>query len=252
MIIMSHVRGGYHAIAAYLKAQGNNEKISTVDISDFEAEDLDEAFQNMWAVAAKTRAKKALHHISINPRRDERLTGDQLSAIVRRCELKYGYNHDDHQRVIVEHVKGGRQHFHVVWSRVSLLTGKPVWPGLHWNRSRQVAREMEAELDLGGPVLRKVHKDPPEDPVAAPFASEVIPEEGHPHPLERPVLSGMRHHVPHPSRYALLKPSPQTAQGQQTVSSMSREQWIDFRAACEHRMTWAQYFRKWGRAMVQE
>ena len=189
MIIMSHVRGGYHAIAAYLKAQGNNEKISTVDISDFEAEDLDEAFQNMWAVAAKTRAKKALHHISINPRRDERLTGDQLSAIVRRCELKYGYNHDDHQRVIVEHVKGGRQHFHVVWSRVSLLTGKPVWPGLHWNRSRQVAREMEAELDLGG---------------------------------------------------------------QQTVSSMSREQWIDFRAACEHRMTWAQYFRKWGRAMVQE
>ena len=158
MIIKSHIRGGFRSAADYLKSQGENEKIRTVEISDPDATNLDQAFHNMWAVAQDTRAKKPLHHISINPYKDERLTDDQVLKIVERCEQKYGYKPGDHQRVIVEHIKDRRQHFHVIWSRISLNTGKAVWPGLHWNKSKQVAREMEKKLGLKQPMPKRMKR----------------------------------------------------------------------------------------------
>lgn len=155
MIIKSHIRAGYRDAAAYLKAQGQNEKIRHLEISDIEAANLDEAFQNMWAIACYSQVKKPLHHISINPYKDERLTDEQVITIVEHCERAYGYKAGQHQRVIVEHIKEGRQHFHVMWNRVSLGTGKAVWPGLHWKKSKEVARKMEAELDLKQPTPRR-------------------------------------------------------------------------------------------------
>jgi hypothetical protein len=155
LIIKSHIRGGIRAAATYLKAQGANEKTRLVEISDPEAATIDAAFQNMWAVASKSHAKKPLHNIRINPYRDERLTDEQVLKIAERCEQVYGYKPDEHQRVIVEHIKDGRQHFHVMWNRISLDTGKAVWPGMHWNKSKQVAREMEAELGLRSPQAKK-------------------------------------------------------------------------------------------------
>lgn len=155
MIIKSHIRGGFRSAAQYLKEQGKNEKMRLVEISDPSAKNLDEAFQNMWAIASNTRCTKPLHHISINPMKGEFLTDKQVLAIVDRCEEKYGYKQFHHQRVIVEHVKDGRQHFHVIWNRVSLVTGKPVWPGEHWNKSKQVCREMEKELGLMRPAPRR-------------------------------------------------------------------------------------------------
>jgi hypothetical protein len=158
MIVKSHIRGGYRAAAQYLKEFGKNEEIRLVEISDPDAQNLDEAFHNMWTVACNSRVKKPLHHISINPFKDERLTDEQVQKIVERCEEKYSYNHGDHQRVIVEHIRDGRQHFHVMWNRVSLATGRPIWPGLHWNKSKQAAREMEIELGLKRPVPRRVKR----------------------------------------------------------------------------------------------
>jgi len=138
-----------------MKEQGKNEKTRLVDISDPSASDLDTAFHNMWAIASSTRCTKPLHHISINPMQGERLTDKQVLAIVARCEEKYGYGMFHHQRVIVEHIKDGRQHFHVIWNRVSLMTGRPVWPGEHWKKSKQVCREMEQELGLQRPTPRR-------------------------------------------------------------------------------------------------
>lgn len=158
MIIKSHIRGGYRSAAEYMKDQGKNEKTRLVEISDPEAKNLDEAFQKMWEVAGNTRCTKPLHHISINPMKDERLTDKQVLAIVARCEEKYGYKMFHHQRVIVEHIKDGRQHFHVIWNRVSLMTGRPVWPGHHWKKSKQVCREMEKELGLKCPTPKRMQK----------------------------------------------------------------------------------------------
>lgn len=158
MIIKSHIRGGYRSVAEYMKDIGKNEKTRVVELSDPSAKNLDEAFHNMWVVASNTRCTKPLHHISINPMKDERLTDEQVLKIVERCEEKYGYKMFHHQRVIVEHIKDGRQHFHVIWNRVSLVTGSPVWPGHHWNKSKQVAREMEKELGLKRPEPKRMKR----------------------------------------------------------------------------------------------
>jgi hypothetical protein len=161
MIIKSHIRGGYRSAADYLKSQGENEVIRTVEISDPDAKTLDQAFHNMWTISCNSRAKKPLHHISINPFKDERLTDKEVLKIVKRCEEKYGYKPECHQRVIVEHIKDGRQHFHVMWNRVGLDTGKAVWPGHHWKKSKQAAREMESELGLKRPTPRRYKPRPP-------------------------------------------------------------------------------------------
>src|ERR1044071_1596288 len=107
MIIKSHVRGGYRAAADYLKDVGKNERIRLVEMGDPIAADLDNAFKNMWALASTTRARKPLHHVSVNPFKDERLSDVQVRLICHRLEEKYGYAHGQHQRVIVEHVKDG-------------------------------------------------------------------------------------------------------------------------------------------------
>lgn len=161
MIIKSHIRGGYRDAASYLEDQGKNEKIRTVDISDFDALTLDDALKNMWTVAYNSKVIKALHHISINPCIDERLSDDQVHRIVERCEKKYGYKKHDHQRVIVEHIRKSRQHFHVMWNRVSLSTGQLVRQGFDHIQSIQVAREMEWELGLHrlGKLQKKPHHE---------------------------------------------------------------------------------------------
>jgi hypothetical protein len=151
MIIKSHVRGGYRAARDYLKKVGDNERVRVVDMSDPDARNLDDAFRNMWTIGSTTRARTPLHHVSINPYKDERLTNVQVLRICARLEERYGYGKGHHQRVVVEHVKDGRQHFHVMWNRVDLESGRLRWPGHHWLKSKQVAREMETELGLRTP-----------------------------------------------------------------------------------------------------
>ena len=159
MIIKSVIRGGYRSAAEYMKEQGKNEKTRLVELSDPSAKNLDDAFHNMWVVAANTKCVKPLHHISINPALGERLTDKQLMQVVEHCEEVFGYKMFHHQRVIVEHIKDGRQHFHVIWNRVSLVTGKAVWPGKDWEKAKQICRTMEKALGLKSPTPRpKGHK----------------------------------------------------------------------------------------------
>ena len=158
IIIKSKLRAGHKHLAKYLKDQGENEKIRLVEISDPLAANLDEAFAHMWTIASASKARVPLHHVSINPEKDERLTQEQMFKVIARCEQKYGYRPGEHQRVVVEHIKDGRMHYHVVWNRVSLRTGKAVKLGQHWNKSKQVAREMEKELGLRPPGYRRLRR----------------------------------------------------------------------------------------------
>lgn len=94
------------------------------------------------------RAKKQLHHVSINPMKDERLTDAQVLRICVRLEKKYGYKHGEHQRVIFEHVKDGTPAFSRHVEPGEPRGRPPGMAGHHWNKSKQAAREMEAELGL--------------------------------------------------------------------------------------------------------
>lgn len=263
MIIKSHIRGGYRSAAAYLKAQGENEKIRTVEISDPDAKTLDQAFQNMWEIARNSKAKKPLHHISINPMKGETLIDEQVLKIVERCEQKYGYKPGDHQRVIVEHIKDGRQHFHVMWNRVSLTTGKVVKSGEHWKKSKQAAREMEKELGLNRPALRRMQKAKVVTSMPKATGKIQIGRNYAGHKPVRPTasttiqarkpVSTLGFSIGIGTAQTGKAPSaPQQPQlphqpiGGGKPSGMSEAQWLDFIAACEGKITWRQYFQKWG------
>lgn len=250
MIIKSHIRGGYRAAADYLKNVGKNEAIRLVQITDPDAHNLDEAFKNMWSIASNSKATKPLHHISINPFKDERLTDEQVQKIIARCEEKFGYKSGEHQRVVVEHILDGRQHFHVIWNRVSLETGKAVWPGMHWKKSKQVAREMEKELGLKSPVPRRLknasldsicgRRQPPRNIGSYP----AVPRDS-----QVSILKPVRPIYKKPAtceKPATASPMPPTPGG--SLSAMCENQRIDFIAACEGRISWGQYFEKWGAA----
>ncbi|MDE1902116.1 MAG: relaxase/mobilization nuclease domain-containing protein [Alphaproteobacteria bacterium] len=246
MIIKSHIRGGYRAAADYLKEVGKNEQIRLVQISDPDARNLDEAFHNMWTVACNSKVKKPLHHISINPFKDERLTDEQVLKIIERAEQKYGYKPNEHQRVIVEHILNGRQHFHVMWNRVSLKTGKAVWPGEHWKKSKQVCREMEKELGLKSPTPRHVRRMLPVKVRSLGFKARrlvlfAMPNPAPPYWILPPRPSIPRYEVPERPMQTVFPSSSGSG-----LAGMSEAQRIDFIAACDGKITWRQYFEKWG------
>jgi len=254
MIIKSHIRGGFRDAAAYLKDQGQNEYTRLVEMSDPHVKNLDEAFKAMWAVSDGTKVKKPLHHVSINPMKDERLTDKQVRRICKHLEEKYGYAHGEHQRVIVEHIKDGRQHFHVIWNRVSLKTGKPHYPYMHKKQSKIAAREMEFELGLKKPVSRRktpklrirkranvrisnsgrhtaLRKRPP--------AIRTSPK------TSIPVLISQQRTTPKIEKYnAPVRPA--RFLSNVASSAMCAAQQADYRAAYEGKITWRQYFQKWG------
>jgi hypothetical protein len=249
MIIKSHIRGGFRDAAAYLKEQGKNEYTRLVEMSDPHVKNLDEAFQAMWAVSDGTKVKKPLHHVSINPPKDERLTDRQVRRICERLEERYGYAHGEHQRVIVEHIKDGRQHFHVMWNRVNLKTGKPHYPYMHKKQSKIAAREMEAELGLKRPVPRRKTRSNYAPRKSRVKVSNSAKRVGFPkRPNSRFVTrsTGICHHV----RPKPIRPDTPVAPVRPMLSrntgGMCAAQRADFIAACEGKITWAQYFQKWG------
>jgi len=148
LFIKASIRGGYRAAAKYLSEKGKNEVSRVVHISDPDANNLDEAFRNMWETASVTKAEKPLFHFSINPFKDERLTDLQAKRIAQAYALKCNMDIAQHQHVIVEHVLDGRQHFHVFLNRVNQNTEKTIDPGLYKKKAKECAREMEIELHL--------------------------------------------------------------------------------------------------------
>ena len=116
MIVKGGSRKSGSFFASHLMKTEENERVSIAEMKGLYAEDLPEAFRELKALAAGTRAENYFYHASINPREDERLTPEQWEFAVDRLEHNLGL--DGHVRFQVEHEKEGRTHRHIVWSRV--------------------------------------------------------------------------------------------------------------------------------------
>lgn len=117
MIVKGGSRKSVAFFATHLMKTEENERVSIAEMKGLYAEDVPEAFRELRALAAGTRAENYFYHASINPREDERLTPAQWEFAVDRLEQNLGL--DGHVRFQVEHEKEGRTHRHIVWSRVN-------------------------------------------------------------------------------------------------------------------------------------
>lgn len=141
MIIKGKSRAGPVQLAAHLGNAEKNERVSLLETRGTVAQDLRGALIEMNTYALGTRCAKSLYHAAISPALPHQLTDAQRSEAIDALEARMGL--DGHARVIVMHEKLGRQHIHVVWSRIDLEKMRSVSDSHNYRKHEEVARELE-------------------------------------------------------------------------------------------------------------
>ncbi len=141
MIIKGKSRAGPGSLASHLGNAEKNERVQVLETHNTIAQDLRGALIEMDAVASGTRCTKPFYHAAISPEPPHRLTPEQRSEAIDALEKKMGL--EDHARVVVLHEKEGREHLHVVWSRIDIKTMTAAHDGHNYRRHEEVARDLE-------------------------------------------------------------------------------------------------------------
>lgn len=147
MIIKGNPAGSVGYWSDHLLRDDTNEKAEVKEITGLTAEDLPGALREMQAVASGSRSHgNFMYQANINPLAHEHLTPAQWMEAVNTLEKNLGL--EGHQRVVVEHVKEGRQHYHVVWNRVDVDTMRVADMGGNYRTHEATARELEVKFEL--------------------------------------------------------------------------------------------------------
>lgn len=146
MIIKGKSRAGASELASHLLRTDTNEKVKTIEVRGTIAQDVQGALLEMAAIASGSMTKKFIYHVSISPRSSEQLTPEQWQQSVNVLEKNLGF--DGHQRIIVEHIKAGRKHYHVVFQRINCDTMKAVSDSHNYRIHERTARDLERTFNL--------------------------------------------------------------------------------------------------------
>lgn len=163
MIPFASQRGGGQDLATHLQNAYDNELTEVAELRGSISSDLHGAFKEWESQAeALTRCRKYLYSLSINPDPAQgELTRAQYSDYIRRAEEALGLT--GQPRAVVFHIKHGREHCHVVWSRVDAERGKAVHIAFDRDKLMQVtrafAREHFLELPRGYEKSRQVGQE---------------------------------------------------------------------------------------------
>src|SRR5262249_2863522 len=141
MIIKGKSRAGPAALAAHLGNAEKNEVVKLLETKGTVAQDLRGALVEMDTYASGTRCEKSLYHAAISPEPPHRLSQEQRAEAVDVLERRLGLG--GHARVVVMHEKLGRQHLHVVWSRIDLDKMQSVSDSHNYRKHEEVSRELE-------------------------------------------------------------------------------------------------------------
>ncbi|MFC3071578.1 relaxase/mobilization nuclease domain-containing protein [Shinella pollutisoli] len=148
MILKGSQRAGGADLATHLSNEYDNERVEIAQVRGTAARDLHGALAEYEAVAAGTRCKEPLYSLAINP--SSPLSREQYMAAIDHIEGKLGLT--GQPRAVVFHVKNGREHCHVVWSRIDLDNMRAI--GLSHDRMklRTCARELAHAYGLSLPA----------------------------------------------------------------------------------------------------
>ena len=169
MVIKGGSVAGAARFAAHLQRTDTNEiRNEVIEMRDVAATDLRGALLEMEAVAsACPNCKKPLYQASINTQAHERMSDEQRMKAVDRLEKELGLT--GQPRVVVVHEKNdGREHCHVVWSRIDLDKMHAISDSHNFRKHEIVARELERafghERVQGAHIERDGKPRPPRTP----------------------------------------------------------------------------------------
>ena len=141
MIVKGSSRSGPLSLAAHLGNAETNERVELLESRGTVATDLRGALVEMDAYAIGTKCEKPLYHAAVSPEPPHRLTPEQRGEAIEALEQRLGFS--GHSRVVVMHQKEGREHIHVVWSRIDTEKMKAVGDSYNYRKHEAVARDLE-------------------------------------------------------------------------------------------------------------
>lgn len=135
-------------LATHLLNEHDNDYMEVAELKGAVADDLHGAFAEWEAQAhALTKCENYIYSLSINPDpRQGELTRDQYFDYIDRAEDKLGLT--GQPRAVVFHIKHGREHAHVVWSRIDCANEKAVQMSFDHDKLMMVTRLFAKEHGL--------------------------------------------------------------------------------------------------------
>lgn len=138
MILKGSQRANGADIARHLMNGFDNESIEVAEVHGAVADDLSGAFAEFEAVSRGTKASEYLYSLSISP--PAKLTREQYFEAIAAIENRLSLT--DQPRAVVFHVKEGREHCHVVWSRIDIENMRAI----HMAHDRRKLMDLACEL----------------------------------------------------------------------------------------------------------
>ena len=172
VIIKGTSCAGARRLAVHLTRTDTNERAEVKEIRGVVAQDLSGALREMEGVAAGARTNKPFYHGSINTRADERLTDEQRAYAIDKLEESLGLT--GQPRVVVVHEKEGREHCHIVWSRIDLDRMAAISDSNNYRKHEEVARALEKEFGHERVQGAHVERDGKQRPDRTPSHSEML------------------------------------------------------------------------------
>jgi hypothetical protein len=157
MILQGNQRGKGHKLAAQLLNADNNQRIDILEVRGAVAQDLHGVFDEWYAQSMATKCLKYLYSLSINPDPSQgALTRAQYFDLIERAEKELGL--EGQPRAVLFHVHNdGREHGHVVWSRIDIDGMKAVHISHDRLKLRTVAQKFANDHGITlPPGMRKI------------------------------------------------------------------------------------------------
>ena len=150
MILKGRARADGGKLATYLLS-AKNEEVRVLDLRGTIAEErsaqgLHQSLNEMNELGKMTRAKSSLFHLAINPSDRDRMTAQGWQTTIEKAEKALGLQ--GQPRAVVSHLYEGKEHLHVVWSRVDVEQRKCIELPFSHRKLCQAAREIEIDLGL--------------------------------------------------------------------------------------------------------
>ena len=158
MILKGRTRGQGSQLARYLFSSKNDE-VKVLDIrgtcaSELTKSGLTDALKEFDEYGKLTKGEKTLFHLAIAPSDFDRMDSTKWQYAVAKAEESLGLS--GQPRAVVKHEYEGKEHLHVVWSRVDLETHKLKSDSFTNLKLCNAARDIE--LDLGLQQLPDMHR----------------------------------------------------------------------------------------------
>lgn len=120
-----------------------NDHVEIHEIDGFAGQNLEEAFQETYAISRATKCKQFLFSVSLNPPDNAKVPTQAFVDAADRIGEEL--NLQGQPRAIAFHEKNGRRHAHCVWSRIDAENLKAINLPFYKSKLREVSRELFLE-----------------------------------------------------------------------------------------------------------